>query len=224
MVLIRTWPLHELGDHWPEDGLHRELRVVTPPEWGSSLDLAFVRDKHLRGANGSDEDTFIDGTIRTSERMAERITRRSHLPRTLALVLDRFPYGFQGIRLPRPPVVSIVSIVYVALDGTETTLDADAYDLRVTGRDTNVQGLVVPIYNTCWPQARCQVGAVVVTYDAGYVDTASPAQAEIPDDILQGQLLAIGELYKQRSESVHAHNQNPALIRAKDLWMPYRVY
>lgn len=225
LVLIRAfWPLHDLGDHWPVDGLRRELRVVTPPAWGTSLDLTFVRDKHLRTANGSDEDEFIDSAIRTSERMAEKTTRRSHLPQTLALVLDRFPYGFAGIRLPRPPVVSIVSIVYVALDGTETTLDASAYALRVTGRDSNVEGLVVPVYNTCWPQARCEVGAVVVTYDTGYVDAASPSQAEIPEDIQQGQLLVIGELYKQRSESVHAHNQASALIRARDLWLLHRVF
>ena len=104
------------------------------------------------------------------------------------------------------------------------TLSASAYVLSVKGRDTNKQGLVTPVYNTCWPQARCEVGAVVVTYDAGYVDEASPTQAQIPEDIQQGQLIVIGELYKQRSESVHAGNQNPALIRARDLWMPYRVY
>jgi hypothetical protein len=52
----------------------------------------------------------------------------------------------------------------------------------------------------------------------------SPAEPSIPEDILHGQLLVIGEMYKLRSLSVHAFNQAPAVLQARNLWNAYRVY
>jgi uncharacterized phiE125 gp8 family phage protein len=195
---------------------------VTPPT-ALVIAVADVRDDHLRAANGDAEDSYVERLIRSGTRMAERETQRSLLLQTIELALEGFPGGGE-IRLPRPPIVVVDSITYTDPDGAEQTLDEDLYVLRETGRDLNREGLIERAYDTTWPETRCHPGAVVVTYQAGYVTSGSPQDADVPDDIVHGVQLVVGEFYKQRSESVHTMNQNPALIRARDLWRGYTVY
>jgi uncharacterized phiE125 gp8 family phage protein len=189
------------------------LELVTPPST-DTLDVEFVRDEHLRAPGGDAEDAYIESLIVTSLRMAERITRRSLYPTTWALTLERFPAG--AIAIPRPPLQSVVSITYIDTDGIEQTLDPARYQVRAAQGPLAARGRILPAYGETWPATRCQMDAVTVTFVAGY--------AQVPEDITHARLLIIGELYKQRSESVHTINQNPALIRARDLLMPYRVY
>jgi uncharacterized phiE125 gp8 family phage protein len=200
----------------------REVRSVTAPDY-LPIAVATVEADHLRVAStGGEETTYVTGLIKTATRLAEKHTGRDLQLQRRELLLAGFPAG--PIRLPHPPVRAIVSIVYLDDDGVEQTLATSAYALRSNGRDVNREGWVEPVYGTTWPTARPHLGAVTVTYDTGYSDGASPEAAAIPDDILHGILLVIGELYKQRSESVHAFNQNPALIRARQLWDGYRIY
>lgn len=198
-------------------------QLETPDASADPLDLATVRDDHLRSPNGSAEDGYIARLMLTSLRMAERVTNRSLLPTSWRQVHARFPYE---IVLQRPPLLTVSGIMYVDPDGAEQTLDGgspEAFWMIAPLGPRAPKGRLRPLYGTCWPATRCQPDAVRVTFTAGYPLNESTDVADIPEDITHGRLLVIGELYKQRSESVHAFNQNPALIRARNLWLPYRV-
>lgn len=194
------------------------LELVTDADT-EPLDTDTVLTDHLRSPNGTAESDYVTGLIKAARRMAERVTKRALVSQTWRLMLDRFPMGPCPIVVPRPPLASVASIEYVDLDGTLTTWDGSPlpYDVSAPSGPFATSARLRPTYGTCWPVARCQMDAVQVNFTAGYAD------GEIPADILHGMLLVVGEFYKQRSESVHAMNQNPALIRAVDLWLPYRV-
>jgi len=205
------------------------FELLAPPTQ-EPVTVAVVRDDHLKSPNGSLEDAYIARLILVARRMAERTTRRALMPQAGSVVLDRFPSG--EIVLPWPPLQRVESITYVDTAGVEQTLAAEAYQVSAPQGPTAPRGRIWPAYGTTWPSTRSQMDAVVVSFDMGYplTDPGSPPssppeepQPTTPDDIVHGMLLVIGELYKQRSESVHT-TQTPAVIRARDLWMSYRVY
>jgi hypothetical protein len=78
------------------------------------------------------------------------------------------------------------------------------------------KGSIAPLYDEVWPTTRAVPDAVRVEFVCGYTT--------VPEDIDHGRLVMMGEMYKQRSLSVHAMNQNPALIHARDIWLNYRAY
>lgn len=187
------------------------------------LDLSFVRDKHLRAADDADEDEFISHLIKMSYREAERKTWRSLTRQTLRMILDRFPCG--EIVVTRPPLIEVTSITYLDADGVRQTWDASPlpYDVVAPVGPTAQKGRIRPAYGEVWPTTRCAPDAVIVTVVAGY-DENEEGKSDIPIDITHGRLLVIGEGYKQRSLSVHAFNQNPAIVQASEIWKGYRPY
>lgn len=196
------------------------LELVEPPRPLNVLTVARVRDSHLRSPNGELEDCELERLIAAAYRMAERTTRRALAVQRWRLVMDRFPCG--EIVLPPAPLISVESIDYVDAAGVDQEYAGSPPVYQVT-RPTGPQagrGRIRPAYGTFWPSTRSVPDAVTVEFRAGY----GSGTGSVPDDILHGMLLVIGELYKQRSESVHAFNQNPALIRARDLWLGYRLY
>jgi uncharacterized phiE125 gp8 family phage protein len=196
-------------------------QVVAPTV--DELDLEFVRDQHLRGVNGSAEDPYIERLMRTSNQMAHRVTRRSLQTQTWTLTLERFPDG--DIVLPRPPLQSVTSIAYIDTSGVTQTLDGgspELFQVLAPQGALAARGRVRPVMGESWPETHATaLGAVVVTFVAGY-----PTVDDIPEDITHGRLLVIGELFKQRSDSVHGPGlvQSPAIIGARSLWLGYRVY
>jgi uncharacterized phiE125 gp8 family phage protein len=196
-------------------------RLTAPVEL--PIDLVEVREDHLHAANGAVEDRKIERLFRTAVTYGERFTRRAWGPQTWALLCDRFPCEFV---LPWPPLIEVQSIQYVDDNGDPQTLSPTLYQVSpaVGRRNPYAQkARIRPAYGETWPTTRYQMDAVTVTYEAGYVDTTSPAQPDIPEDLIAGALLVVGELYKVRSESVHTINQNEAVIRARDLWRGYQV-
>lgn len=198
-------------------GLQWHLDVIDVPTVHAD-DFAFVRDEHLRSPNGTEEDAYVHRLIATATLLAQRGTQRAVVPQTLELVMDAFPAS--GIELPCPPLRSVTSITYLDPDGVTQTLGGSPLPFNVVAPvgPHALRAIVFPFYGETWPDVRRQPGAVRVRYEAGY------DIGDLPEDIRHGMLLVIGELYKQRSESVHAFAQNPALIRARDLWQAYRIY
>lgn len=197
------------------------VRTVAPDFATDPLSVAYVRDEHLRGVNGSAEDAYIEKLIRASIGMAEHRTGRTLLTQTWAWSLSGFPGGC--LELPLSPVQS-VSIDYVDADGALQTLGGSPYPYLFVNPtvESNRPAFIAPLYGQVWPTTRAQREAVIITIVAGYPEVN--AFATIPDEINQGRLLVIGELYKQRSESVHAFNQNPAMRGANNLWDNWRVF
>ena len=208
---------------WHDDGLIRTADRIEPPTV-DPLDLAEVRDDHLRAPMVEVENRYIQRLIKAATRAAERDTRRSLMTQTWQLSLNRFPAWGLPIELDYPPVQAVESLEYLDDSGVTQTLDTSNYSLTVTGRDRNEKGRIELAYGASWPSSRLGQGSVTVTYRCGYVDGSSPAEAEVPEDILQGMLLLIGELYKQRSESVQSPNNTHAVIRARQFFASCRVY
>jgi hypothetical protein len=70
----------------------------------------------------------------------------------------------QRIFIPRPPLVSIDSITYLAVDGTTQTLPTNGYLVDMQSEPARV----LPAYNGYWPGALQIPNAITINYTAGY--------------------------------------------------------
>lgn len=113
----------------------------------------------------TDEDLQVDAWIAAATDAAQKWTLRQLVVATRELMLDDFPQGVDAIYVPRPPLVTVDSIVYTGADGVATTLAASAYYVDKRSEP----GRIVPTYGTLWPTTQGQISGVVVTYKAGYV-------------------------------------------------------
>lgn len=208
-------------------GLNWRGDVISGPD-AEPLELEFVRDDHLRCANGEQENEYVRWLIKTARRTAEHETRRLLMLQRVRQTMDRFPGYTDYFELWRGPLVDIEAIEYVNDAGVSVTWDAANYVILQTGRHQNVAPRIGLAYSASWPTVQSQRNAVTVTYRAGYItagDEASPAAEDpaVPEEIQHGMLLMIMELYKQRSESTPTGMERAA-IRAHDLWNRYKVW
>lgn len=156
------------------------------------LTLARVKTQVRLDQDWTVEDEFLNGEIAAARTRFERVTGRQLLLATYLLSLDHWPCDGE-INPRRTPLREVVSIEYVASDGTLTTLGSDQYEA-----DTHSEpGRITPAYGVWWPATRCSTRAVRVTYRAGH-DTL----AEIPDLAeVQSRLLAcIAYCYRNREQ------------------------
>ena len=153
--------------------------LITPAA-GLPMTLEDVKT-HLR-MDGNAEDSLVTDYIRAATEYIEAATGIQIMRATWEATSNGFPTycdddGYMAIRLPRPPLVSVVSVSYVDTDGTTQTL-TEGTDYAV---DTRKQpGRVVPYYGASWPTARDQPNSVTVRYVAGYLATA-----DVPHKIKQ---------------------------------------
>ena len=89
--------------------------------------------------------------------------------RQYALQLTRFPIArLNDIYLPRPPLVSVDEIKYQDTAGAWQVIPDTDYEVLPGG-----VSVVRPVYGKYWPStARCQLGAVEITYTAGTNDAS----------------------------------------------------
>lgn len=211
-----------MARHW-DDGIRWHLERIEKPDMSrDALITDFLRDDHLRAAAGTVEDDWIERAWLVTYQRAEKVTRRPLIPQTWALVMDRFPC--REIVIPKSPLLAVASIDYVDPDGVLQTLGGSpaSFNVQAPSGDNPPKGTIVPLYGETWPSMRTVPDAVTVTFTCGYplVDNI----ADVPADITHARLLLLGELYKQRSLSVHAFNQNPAIVQADAIWREYRSY
>ena len=97
---------------------------------------------------------------------AERCTRRAFITQTWRLSLREFP---ARIYLPRPPLQSITSIVYVDSFGATQTLSPSLYQVTLDDSPAYVE----PAFGQAWPSIRSEtVDPIKITYVAGFGDDA----------------------------------------------------
>lgn len=188
------------------------LRLITPPASEPvTLDEA---KNHLR-IDITDDDALITTLIVAARRMAEAYTKRSFINTVWEAGLDYFPVagGYfdrtirqmgpsplwylkqAGIfRLPRPPIISISSVVYYDTTYQVQTLDPSKYRL--------VDDKLSPAPGTVWPVAPMMDAAVKVTYSAGYGADAS----SVPDSIKAAIKLMVGHWYEHREAASEVPN------------------
>jgi uncharacterized phiE125 gp8 family phage protein len=190
------------------------LKLITAP--ATEPVTASEAKSHLRVDTTAD-DTLIGTLITAARQHVENHLRRALITQTWELVMDAFPAG-DVIRLPRPPLVSVTSIKYTDVAGSESTFSSAAY---VVDTDST-KGRVVLKSGESWPSdTLAAANGVRVRYVAGYGSAAA-----VPNPIRQAVLLLIGTLYENRESVLVAQGVTVAQLPfgVEALLMPYRIF
>ena len=188
------------------------LKLITAP---ADYPVTFAQAKeHLR-VDASDDDSTLDIYLKAAVQQVEEWTGRALIDQTWELTLDEFPTN--ELRIPKPPLIEVVTVKYDDEIGDEYTLATTEYTV-----DTQSEpGWIVPA--TTWPATFAGINAVRIRYRAGYLDTSvSPEVQNVPFSIRAAVLLALGDSYAQRETIVIGQT----LMQSKSmeyLLRPFRV-
>jgi uncharacterized phiE125 gp8 family phage protein len=212
-------------------------QLVTPP---TVEPITLLQAKqHLR-VDFQDDDTLITTLITAAREICEQKMQRSIYNQTYVLSLDQFNYGdwrstipmerrnplrfsalweSMALRLPMPRLVSVTSITFLDITGTQQMLDPSAYMVDASSEPARI----VPAINLTWPTTDYYIpGSVKVTYVSGsYGDGETISTC--PAMIKQAMLLIIGHLYENREES-SGLSLKCLPLGVEALLNPYRFY
>ena len=202
------------------------LQLVTPPaEEPVSLTEAKL---HLR-VDFTDDDALITSLIVAARQAAETITGRQIVTARWKLVLDCFPgpslmgvpigliFSLPGhaILLPKCPVQSVFAIQYLDMASSVQTMPSTDYTVDVACEPARI----TPVFAKIWPICLPQIGAVWVTFDAGY-----GAATAVPEGLKSWIKLRVGSLYAHREEvALVGRGRIESLPFIDGLLDPYRV-
>lgn len=139
--------------------------------------------------DSTDDDNVISLLIKAAREVCERVTGRALCTQTWRMVLDQFPAW--EIWLPKPPLQSISSIIYLDSAGTSTTLSSALYRVDTTSEP----GMVEPAYASVWPSTYGVSACVQITFVCGYGLTSA-----IPPNIKERLLAYVSHRYDRRGE------------------------
>ena len=176
-----------------------------------------------------DDDALIASLISAARMHAEMLTGRSFITTRWKLVLDSFPgpslmgvpYG-EGFTLPthaillhKCPVATLVSIQYLDMAGVLQTMLSTDYIADFACEPARI----TPVFGKIWPIPLPQIGAVQITFDAGYGATADTVPAGIKSWIK----LRVDSLYNHRGETAVVKGRLEPLPYVDCLLDPYRM-
>ena len=216
--VVASWPSTAFPE--PINGGFGNWRVdaLTPSQdIPLVLDVNEVLEDHLRSPDPYADSRYASRLLRTAQELAQAFTKLAVGTQDFALVLDATPTG--DLELPFGPVTAVTTFAYLDGDGAEQTWGGSPlpYEVSLPAGPRPSPARVRAIGGS-WPTTGTNLDAVRVEYTAGFTE------ATVPGLITQGMLLIVGELFKQRSESVHAFNQAEAVVRARTLWSRLKVY
>ncbi|MDQ1925174.1 head-tail connector protein [Massilia pseudoviolaceinigra] len=134
------------------------IRLIAPPV---AMAVSMADARASARANGTDQDAEIEIRVRALTAEAEHITGRSIINRTYVVTAP----GFAGlIPLPSSPLVEVVSLKYLDVDGATQTLSENAY---VINREIE-PGFVALAAGASWPATKTHPEAVILTVICGY--------------------------------------------------------
>lgn len=165
--------------------------------------------EHLRLGDLLDEN-YLLLLIKAVTTSVERHLGRALITQTIRDVHDKFPPTKEPILLRMGPVQSVTSVQYRASDGTLTTVDSAYYVTDLGGSAGDRIGIAE---NYSWPTPQNRIGAVQITYVAGYGAT----YASIPEDIKIAMKLILYDLYENRADTTRKYP-----TAAEMILMPYR--
>jgi uncharacterized phiE125 gp8 family phage protein len=172
------------------------LSLVTAPPV-EPLTLAQAK-RHLR-VDATDEDDLIADQIQAAREFAEVHTHRAFITQTWDWQLDGFPWAFNAPMLvPKPPLQSVTSIVYVDTNGVTQTWDPTLYTVDNPQGPYARAGRILPNYFQIYPVTRDVPAAVTVRFVCGYAATATAAVAATPAGIKSGLRLLVGNWWLNR--------------------------
>lgn len=155
-------------------GMNRPIQTVITGPQQPPVSVEYAR-RHIKALMHSD-DVMIAMWIDAARSFFEEITGRQIITATREIWLDAFPTGTCKIELPKPPLQDVVSVLYVAGDGTVTSFDDASSPATVLWQAKAPQGeyagpgWIEPVYGSQWPTARAEGGAVRIQYTCGYGD------------------------------------------------------
>jgi uncharacterized phiE125 gp8 family phage protein len=178
------------------------LQLITPPA-EEPVSLAEAKG-HLR-VDFNDDDALITALISAARQAAEALTGRQLVTARWKLVQDSFPgpslmgvpagcsFSLPGhaILLPKCPVQSVCAVQYLDMAGATQTMPPAEYTVDTACEPARL----TPVFGLSWPASLPQIGAVGVTFDAGYGPAAS-----VPEGIKAWIRLRVGSLYAHREE------------------------
>lgn len=181
----------------------RALKLQTSP---ASEPITTAEAKtHLR-VEHSDDDTYIAGLITSARQYLEAVKRRAFVTQTWDLWLDGWP-DTDVIDLPRPPLVSVTSIVYYDSAHVEATFAAADYHVDVDAEP----GRIILDSDASWPSVTLRPAhAVRVRYVAGY-----GAASAVPESVKSQLKILVADAYESRESIVTGTivSENPGLRR-----------
>ena len=125
--------------------------------------------------DSTDEFPYIRALIRKAVRYIEETQDRTLVNTVRIMSLDEFPCDDEPLKMPRSPLQTITSVVYVDSTGGNTTMPSSNYIV-----DTyRMPGRIAPAYGQSWPTAREQIAAVTITYQAGYGGTTATSTQSV---------------------------------------------
>ena len=202
------------------------MQLITPPA-AEPVSLAEAK-LHLR-VDFDEDDALIQALISAARQAAEMLTQRQLVTARWRMVLDSFPgCGLMGlpagqtftlpghaILLTKSPVASVVEICYLHLAGVSQFMPSAHYTVDKACEPARI----TPVFGQIWPVALPQIGAVSVTFDAGY-----GSAADVPEGLKSWIKLRLGSLYAHREEVASmARGRIDPLPFVDGLLDPYKV-
>jgi len=170
----------------PPNG-NRSWKIIStqPPVEPVTLDEV----KEFAHIDGTEEDCLLERFITSARYSCEEYLRRALVLQTIQMVMDFWPDTV--VELPRPPLISVSSVVTVDEDNNETTYSSDNYYIvteAIPGQLVLKQGISPPT-NTSRNYAGFKI-----TYQCGY--GATPGN--IPAPIRDGLVMWVTTMYAKR--------------------------
>ncbi len=171
----------------PKDGC-MSFTIITPP----SVEPVTVEElKTFARIDSTDEDALLASFITSARDATEKYLGRALINQTIKAVMDYWPQ--HKIELPLPPLSSVTSVTVRNESDVSTTYSSSNYYV-VTD---SIPGYIVIKYGNTPPEnlSLREKGAFVITYVAGYGDSAD----DVPEPIRQSILLWATNIYETRA-------------------------
>jgi uncharacterized phiE125 gp8 family phage protein len=149
-------------------------QLIVPP---AALAVSMAAARASARTSGTALDAELQQKVQDYTEEAEHETHRALILQTWEVTLDAFP---DAIRLPHPPIVSVVHVKFYDPAGALQTLDPQDYMVDAKSEP----GYVVPAPGRAWPSTAARINAVEVQYVCGYGPDETSVPAAIKGYIL----------------------------------------
>jgi uncharacterized phiE125 gp8 family phage protein len=170
-------------------GLSRTTGPTTEP---LTLAEAKLHCRIPESEKGHDE--ILVELVRSAREQVENDTQQALLTQTFTLGIENFP-GDGRIPVPMKPLQSVTSITYYDSGNSQQTLSSSVYGVNTAER------LIYREYNQSWPSYTGKPGGIVVTFVAGYGDSA----AEVPSILKHAMKLQISKWFEHAGDELNVH-------------------
>lgn len=179
--------------------------TIITPAGAEPLTLSDVKYQIPWPQTDTTWDPWLTSAIIAARMFAENKTQKTFITSQILQVLDSFPGGAPGavpwgrdfslppnaILCETAPVQSIESIQYLDMAGNVQTVDPSVYTYDLVSEPARI----TPVFGQIWPIPRPEIGAVRVTYIAGY-GTAD----DVPEGLKAWMKMRIGAMFQNREE------------------------